>query len=193
MQSRASCLGERSGKGEFQWSEANSIRSRNGSWQLEVHPVLTSDENESPVVLRQCATDRSKVVLILERSASVYFSLSGNEFIIINRPVRNKYEILTGKSAYLLANERHLLNRSVGTLIYDAISKSLYPSQPVFFLPKLENWENGLMRFVISGQAAVDGAQEISDYCFQVEYRVTDGNVNVKPAEAKGGMCVFNP
>ena len=189
----ASCPGDRVGQGELQWSKASSIRSLTGQWQLEVRPVLTSDENESPVVLRRCATEQSKVVLILERNASVYFSPSGDEFLIINRPVRNKHEILIGRSPDLLANDKYVLNRKVGAFIYDAVSKALYPSQPVFFLPKLLKWRNGAMSFMVGGQAAVKGRQKISDYCFRADYLVVGGNVDVKPAKAQDGKCVFYP
>lgn len=192
-QSQGSCIEDRIGQGELQWSEASSIRSLNGRWQLEVHPVLSSEENESPVVLRQCGTDKSKVVLILERSAMAYFSPNGDEFIVINRPVRDKYDILIGKSAYLLANDKNSLDKRIGSLIYDAVSKALYPSRPVFFLPRLEKWRNRSMIFAIGGQATVDREEAISDYCFSVEYRAVGGVVSVKPKGAGNGMCIRHP
>lgn len=95
----AQCSSAPQSHARLQWSKATKLVSPDGAWELEVQPVLQSNENHTPVRLRNCQGAGLRTLLTLQRSAEAYWGPGGKNLLIINESVANSSELLLFETA----------------------------------------------------------------------------------------------
>lgn len=164
----AQCSGAARSHAQFQWSEAARLVSPNRDWELKVEPRLTSDENESPVLLRNCRNSKSRILLTLTRTADVNWSQNGKRLLIINEPVANASTLLlfdTSSANNLPSRptDRDTIDETVKKRLSEEIGKN---RQIEFYLPEFVGWRSADLIIAVGGASTSGGAGPMTSYCY---------------------------
>jgi len=148
----------------IQWSASAIATAPDHSSQLEVHPVLTSDENASPVVLRSCADGSVHQLFTLERSADVYWGPTSIDLLIINQPNADKYDIS-------MFSARGQNSGMVEKIFNDAVVSRLLKAEGpdrrvVFYLPRFISWKGNELLLAVGGATVAAKGGPMSSYCY---------------------------
>jgi hypothetical protein len=125
----------------LQSSEPAKLLAPDHAWQIETHPKLNSEENQTPVSLRSCANSGLIPLFVLQRSAEAYWSPRNSAILIVDEP-------LSGTSRLLLFNVKAVSQGSkqeapdtINLNVRDAIASQLGDKRHVeFYLPRYVRW-----------------------------------------------------
>lgn len=163
----AECSVSTMNNGHLQWSEPATITSPNHKWQVEVHPILTSDYNQTPVSLRNCDTNKASKIFTLERSAELFWDPNSKYFLVINKPNSDDYRLLIFHVSNL-SKHNHIhhpsaLDDSIKKLIDNHLGKN---KRIRFYLPSYVSWKNEKIAIAVGGTALPAGDGPMSPYCY---------------------------
>ncbi len=155
---------------QLQWSEATKLVSPNHSWEVEVRPVLNSNENESPVQLHRCERlSVPRTLLKLERNAEAYWRPDSKMLLIVNQPVANAGKVLLFESTSASPKAEDLDNSSnqIDEVVKKRLSDELgYNRQIEFYLPQFVSWKSADLVIAVGGATTLGGAGTMTPYCY---------------------------
>lgn len=156
----------------LQWSEKVSIKSPNGQYQLEVHPILTDEENHSPVVLRRLDNNYVQTLLTLDRAAQAVWSPNSRELLIINQPAVDNYRVR------LFSVNSQKVRSDTDSLLRSAVRSHLGSSKTMeYYLPKFVSWKENVLVLAVGGTSSIGINKPMFPYCFGVKVDGTSGEV----------------
>jgi hypothetical protein len=163
----ASCNGVIQKHAHIQWSNSASIVSPRGGWQLEVHPDLTSDENNSQVSLRRCSDGRSSKLFTLERTAEIYWSPDGDRLLVINQPTRDVSKLIFLDAKSLFDANESPLAFALGDELQSNVQQRLGASRRIeFYLVNFVSWSNKTLTLSVSGATSSGADGPMTPYCY---------------------------
>ncbi len=193
------CSGPSQPHGHLQWSESAKIVAPNPAWQVEVHPVLTSDENQTPVTLHSCRNDGAWPLFTLERSAEIYWSPGSRNLLVVNKPFSGSSRLLFFSVEALSDGKRagasDLLDRTVKQAVLQRLGEKRHIE---FYLPQFVSWGKGNIVLAVGGATYSGDNGPMSPYCYgivvnggtlRVEDTLTAGELKAK----FGAECRVSP
>ena len=155
---------------QLQWSEYATVVAPNDAWQVEVHPVLTSGENQTPVILRGCQKSGSWPLFILERDADIYWGPKSKNLLMVNKPLSGGNQLLffdikavsEGKQAQAVST----LDERVKQAVLQRLGQKTVTG---FYLPTFISWNESRLLFAAGGNAFYGKRNEsgpIKEYCY---------------------------
>jgi hypothetical protein len=151
----------------IQWSEKSRIIAPNRTKYIEVNPILTADDNQSPVELKACGSQSVARVLVLTRSANVHWSSDSSKLLVIDRPGANSYVVrlfdIKDNDGSLSVNEFSSLNDQIRNLAMGAVPSG---SRIEFFRPSLKSWSDSRLTIRVRGTYSQGGSGPMGSFCF---------------------------
>jgi len=154
------------GRARLRWSEEATVISPSRLWQVEVHPVHDSENNETPVVLRGRAKGDSRALFTLQRDAELYWSSDSGRLLVVNAPLRGTNELLLFSVGGATAGAERPAN-ALDRLVADAIAERLGSEQHIqSYMPAFVSWENDRLLLSVGGTAYRKEVGPLVSYCF---------------------------
>lgn len=152
----------------LQWSEATQATSPDFRWQIVVKPILTSEDNRSPVLLKSCRGARSSQLLILRRSAEAFWAPDGNRLVIINQPNADDYELrLFDIDRFVGGSVTQEDTRDIDALVRQDLQKELGKDRViVFYLPRFVSWSGDSLVLSVGGATSSGRDGPMQSYCY---------------------------
>ncbi len=152
------------------WSEFATIVAPNRAWQVEVHPVLSSGENQTPVSLRGCEKAGSWPLFILERDAEMYWGPDSRSLLVVNEP-------LAGGNKLLFFNVKALsevkqtpapdeLDKAVEQVLLQRLGEKRHVE---FYLPTFVSWKDSKLLLAGGGttfSGKISESGPTASYCY---------------------------
>ncbi len=136
----------------LQWSEPNTVVAPNRTWAAEVRPVLTADENASPLVLYRCGGKQAVTVMRLSRSADLVWSDDGRTLLVIEQAAAESYSIRLFRIRMDGENVSVSEKPGVDKSIRAAVAQRLGPRSKIqFYTPVLVAWKRDQLSLGIKG------------------------------------------
>jgi hypothetical protein len=180
------------------WSEPKKIVSPDHAWELTVFPIYTGDGNHSPVVVRKRDGGRANVVLILERSANIYWG-SDSRLLILDHGITNPPRILlfrlgsTGNVTRLRAVAPDLDADIRGRLLRALGRKAVV----AFYVPTFGSWTGSRLVLRLGGTVVYKPADSpMYPYCYRVILNSRTArveNMTKEPARDESTKCQLFP
>ena len=184
---------------QLQWSRPATAVSPNLAWQVEVHPVLTSDENQTPVTLHSCRKDASWSLFTLERSAEVYWSPDSRHLLVINEPLSGSNKLLFFPVSKLAEGKETRDSDGLDRAVKQVLHQRLGENRRIeFYLPQFVSRKENNIVLAVGGAASSGGDGPMTPYCYgvlvdrdslQVRATVSAGNLKRK----FGAECQVSP
>jgi len=153
----------------IQWSEPTKLYSPNGVWKIETHPVLKSDENETPVTLSRGGSSVESQLFILSRAADVYWGPDRDRLLVINQPVANSYELNLFDLKRIEKGNDLKYDDRLDRKIKKDLGKQMQQGQSiVFFLPSFVAWESDNLVLAVGGAVSEGQGGPMIGYCYGV-------------------------
>lgn len=149
------------------WSEKSRIVSPNRTKYIEVNPILTGDENRSPVELKTCSSQFAAPVLLLTRSANIHWSSDSSKLLVIDQPGANSHIVrlynIRDSDDVLAVNEIYGLNDHIRNLVMSEIPSG---GRIEFFRPHFKSWNGSNLVLSIRGTYSFGGRGPMTSFCF---------------------------
>lgn len=163
----AHCSGMPQKHRQLQWSEATQTTSPNRRWEVVVQPALTSDNNQSSVLLRSCQGDGAWSLLTLVRSAEAFWAPGSQRLLIINQPTADGYDLLLFDVDDIAGGGVTRNTLDVDATVKEDVIKSLGKSRYIeFYLPKLVSWKDGSLVISVGGTTWSGHDGPMRSYCY---------------------------
>lgn len=156
----------------LQWSRRSIVKSPNREWQVEVHPILTAEENQSPVVIRNLKDDRTRPLFILRRSAELQWGPGSDRLLVIDQPTADDYNI----ALFTIDGARTTVDTD--KVIRLAISQQLGAGRSMeFYLPRFVVWRGKEVVVSVGGSTSSGINRPMVSYCYGVLIDSDSGEV----------------
>lgn len=170
----AACHDQAQNWAHIQWSESANLVSPDGLWQVEVHPNLTSDENNTPVLLRRCSDGRSSNLFILDRSADIYWEPDGKHLLVVNQPASDVYKLMLFSVKSLFATHRSAQSSHLNSEVQATLHHKLGDGRHIeFYLPSFVSWKDESLVLSVGGATSSGGDGPMTPYCYGVLFNTT--------------------
>jgi hypothetical protein len=164
--SSAQCSSVQRSHARLQWSEATKLVSPDRVWELEVRPLLTSDENQSPVRLHSCQGTGSRTLLTLQRSAEAYWGPDSKSLLIINEPVANSNKLLLFRTTSAKGSVEDAFGQ-IDDAVKRRLSQELGEKRHIeFYLPQFVSWKVSGLVLAVGGATSSGADGPMSPYCY---------------------------
>ncbi len=196
--SPSGCAGTLAEHGHIQWSEPTTVVSPDHTWELTVHPLLHSDENQSSVTLKRCGGTTEQPAMVLKRSAEFYWGGKDN-LLIIDEPVADAYRVrffdLSGNRNIKEYGEAAGVDGQIRKKLSEDFGKS---ASVQFYLPKVASWKGSKIVLSIGGAISSNSDGPMTPYCYSAVVNSQSGRVEsltrvAKPLTASGATCQIFP
>src|SRR5215510_8831720 len=165
--SYAQCSSVPRSHAQLQWSETAKLVSPDRGWELEVRPLLTSDENQSPVRLRSCQGTGSRTLLTLQRSAEAYWGPDSKSLLIINEPVANSNKLLFFRTTSVKGSVEEEASGQIDEAVRQRLSQELGEKRHIeFYLPQFVSWKASGFVLAVGGATSSGADGPMSPYCY---------------------------
>ncbi|TBR36725.1 MULTISPECIES: hypothetical protein [Dyella] len=190
------CGSARLHHGDIQWSERITVSAPDRASQVEVHPNLESDENETPVILRFCRDGSTKPLITLQRAGTVNWSPDSQRLLIINSPVSNTYEVML----FTLSGDGQVAEE--GDLNADILRErpSAGPGfeKVIFYLPNFASWKGNELVLSVGVTLGPERSGPTSTMCYGVAidsqtHRVSRSMSAATLKKKYGASCQMSP
>ena len=154
------------------WSREEIVKSPDERLQVEVHPILTDDENHSPVVIRRLVDQRTWNLFTLTRAAEVQWSPDSQKILVIDQPTVDHYEVR------LFSSEGKMPGIDTDKMIRSAVSDIIGPGRKMgFYLPTFVSWESNELIVAVGGTSWTGINRPVDTYCFAAKIDSNSGKV----------------
>lgn len=148
------------------WSEFAAVVAPNRAWQVEVHPVFTSGENHTPVLLRGCKKAGSWPLFFLERDAEMYWGPDNSSLLVVNEPLSGTNQLLFFDVKALSEGKQTSapdeLDKAVEQVLLRHLGKKRHIAS---YLPNLVSWKENRLLLNVGG-VTFHGYGPTTDYCY---------------------------
>lgn len=166
--SSAQCPGAPRNHAQLQWSQAETVVSPNRVWQVEVHPLLNSVDNETPVLLYGCQQGQSWRLFTLERDANLYWSPDSKYLLIINAPLSGTNKLLLFSINRLITGTQSA-SGMLDKIVNEALLYRLGGKKHVqFYLPTYVSWKGNRLLFAVGGETYTQDVGPTNSFCYGV-------------------------
>jgi hypothetical protein len=163
----ASCDGVMQNHMHIQWSDPARVVSPDRAWQVEVHPDLTSDENESEVSLRRCSDGSSSKLFTLERSADIYWEPDGGHLLVLNQPDADVSKLLLVDEKSRFVAGQSPLPLDFDNELRGEIRQRLGATRNIaFYLLNFVSWNDKTLVLSVGGATYSGASGPMTPYCY---------------------------
>jgi len=159
------CTGPAKTHATLQWSEAAKVISPDHLWEIDVHPVLNTDENRSPVTISKCGESKSWPLFTLQRSAEVFWSPDSKHVLVVDQPLSGTNKLLI-VSTGVEGGAPDGLDKTVNETLAERLGREKHAQ---FFLPKFVSWKGDNLLLAVGGAAYGAGDGPLIPYCYGVK------------------------
>jgi hypothetical protein len=154
--------------GRLQWSEPAHLVSPNREWMLELKPLLTAEENQSPVLLHACDSSDSSLLITLARRADAYWGPDGNSLLVIDQPASDSYKPLVFSNLTKLnVNDALKDSNALDVALRKNILQQVGAGAEIeFYLPRFVAWNPGSLVLAVGGSTSSGKDGPMKSYCF---------------------------
>jgi hypothetical protein len=152
---------------DLHWSMFAAYVAPNGAWQVEVHPVITSGGNQTPVILRECRKAGSWPLFILERDADMHWGPDSSSLLVDNEPVAAGNQLLffdvraSSEGKHALAPDT--LDKEVMQVLLQRLGKE---KRVEFYTPTFLSWKDNKLLLAVGGSTSSAGVVQMTGYCY---------------------------
>ncbi|MEO7177649.1 MAG: hypothetical protein ABIW83_02285 [Allosphingosinicella sp.] len=170
-----SCPPAREKRAHVQWSHARTVVAPNRAWAVEVRPVLTADENISPLVLYRCGGKPIVTVMRLSRSADLVWSDDANTLLVIDQAGAESFTVrlfrigMAGGNVF--ASERPNVDKGIRTALVQRLGGR---AAVQFFEPVFVAWKGDQLTLGIQGTLSEREPGPMKSYCFTAQVHTAD-------------------
>jgi len=161
----------------LQWSKKAIVKSPDGQLQIEVHPILTDQDNHSPVVVHRRYDGREWALFTLSRVADVLWEADGNRILVIDEPTANDYDV------HLYSSDGKRTELDTDGMIRSTVARLLGPDRKLeFYLPTFLSWEDADLVIAVGGASSTGmplpmQSLPMKSFCFAVHVDSVSGRV----------------
>jgi hypothetical protein len=169
------------------WSRRTIVKSPDGQFQIEVHPILTDEENHSPVVVHRLYDGREWKLFTLTRAAHTLWSPDGHRILVIDEPTVDNYVV------HLYSPEGKRTEADTDGMMRSAVASRIAPGREVeFYLPTFVSWNDNELVIAVGGTSSHGIASPMESFCFAVSVDSGSGNVLTTNKRSES-HCRTNP
>ena len=169
------------------WSKKTVVESPDRQLQIEVHPILTDEENHSPVVVHRLNDGKEWALFTLKRAAHAIWSSDGHRILVIDEPTADNYQV------YLCSPEGQRVVAEVDEKMRAAVTNQIGSDRNIeFYLPTFVSWK-GHELAIAAGGTSFDGVHRSTEpFCFTVSIDSDSGQV-LTIKKQPDSRCRINP
>lgn len=172
---------------QLHWSRYNKVVAPNRSFAVEVHPILDSEENQSPVTLRACETSKSWPLFILQRSAELYWSADSKRLLIVDEPLSGTNKVMLFPIDKLTQQSQANAPDAINVAIKEALTRKLGKhSHFQFYLPTYVSWNGNDLLLAIGGTTYTQENGPEQSYCYGFE--IDSSSMHIKKIMPDGEL-----
>ena len=177
----------------LQWSKKTIVKSPNERLQIEVHPILTDEENHSPVVVRRLVDQHVWRLITLSRAAQTAWSFDSKKILVIDQPTADNYRVL------LLSSEGKRAEVDTDKMIRAAAVNLIGPGRAMeFYLPMFVSWDAKELVLAVGGTSSNGVNRPMTTYCLGVRVDSNSGKVlatfpETEPKRQFNSQCRLDP
>jgi hypothetical protein len=184
--------------GRLQWSQRAKVVAPDRSWVVEVHPVLSAAENQTPVTLHQCAGPKSWPLFTLQRSAELYWGSDSKHVLVVNEPLAGTRKLLLFTLQGLSGTQEtsaDALDKKVNEKLIERLGNNRHIQ---FYLPGVVSWKGNNLLLAVGGETFVENVGPLDSYCYglriDTETLRVEGVLSEKELKATTGhSCRVSP
>lgn len=169
------------------WSKETVVKSPDRQLQIEVHPILTDEENHSPVVVRRLKDGKKWALFMLKRSAHAIWSSDSHKILVIDELTADNYQVR------LFSPEGRRTEIDTDEKMRAAVASQIGSDRRIeFYLPTFVSWKNHEL-IVATGGTSFDGIHRSKEsFCFAVSIDSDSGQVLDTKMQPES-YCQVNP
>jgi hypothetical protein len=141
----------------------------NRAWQVEVHPVFTSGDNHTPVLLRGCKKAGSWPLFFLERDADMYWGPDSRSLLVVNEPLSGGNQLLFFNIDTLAEGKQTSAPDELDKAVEQVLIQRLGNSRRTeFYLPNLVSWKGSQLLLAVGGTTSYANSKSgpVKEYCY---------------------------
>lgn len=161
----------------LQWSKKAILKSNDGQFQIEVHPILTDPENHSPVVVRRLSDKKEWRLFTLTRAARVMWSSDSHSILVIDEPTADDFTV------HLYSPEGKRTEVNTDRLMRSTVAGRLGAGREIeFYLPTFVSWKDSELVIAVGGTSSTGmpspmESLPMESFCFAVSVDSGSGKV----------------
>jgi len=169
------------------WSKRTVVKSPDKQLQIEVHPILSDQENHSPVVVHRINDGKEWALFTLKRAAHVIWSSDGHRILVIDEPTADNFHV------YLFSLEGQRIETDADEKMRAAIASQIGSDRKIeFYLPTFVSWKNHELVIAAGGTSYKDVPGPTESFCFAVSIDGDSGQV-LTAKKQPDPQCRINP
>jgi hypothetical protein len=154
------------------WSRRAIVKSPDGQFQIEVHPILTDEEDHSPVVVRRLYDGKEWELFTLTRAAHALWSPDSHRILVIDEPTADNYEV------HLYSPEGKRMEADTDGMMRSAVLSGIAPGREIdFYLPTFVSWKDNELVLAVGGTSSRGIPSPMQSFCFAVSVDSDSGKV----------------
>jgi len=169
------------------WSKRTIVKSPDGQFQIEVHPILTDEENHSPVVVQRLYDGREWGLFTLTRAAHVLWSPDSHRILVIDEPTADNYEV----NVYSPEGKR--MEADTDGMMRSIVASQIASGRTIeFYLPTFVSWKGNELVIAAGGTTSHGIPSPMESFCVAVRVDSDSGKV-LAAKKLSGSHCQLNP
>ncbi|HWG20706.1 MAG TPA: hypothetical protein VG225_09250 [Terracidiphilus sp.] len=171
----------------LQWSERAKLKSADGQFQIEVHPILTDEENHSPVVIRRLSDGKESELFTLTRAAYAMWSPDSHRILVIDEPTADNYEV------HLYSPEGKRMEADTDGMMRSAVVSQIAPGRKIeFYLPTFLSWKGNQLVIAVGGTTSHGIPSPMESFCLALSVDSDSGKV-LAAKKLSNSHCQLSP
>ncbi|MGD0682344.1 MAG: hypothetical protein ABR990_09855 [Terracidiphilus sp.] len=169
------------------WSKRAIVKSPDGQFQIEVHPILTDEENHSPVVVHRFYDGSERELFILTRAANALWSPDSHRILVIDEPTVDNYVV------HLYSPEGKRTEADTDRMMRSAVASQITQGRSIeFYLPTFVSWKDNELVIAVGGTSYRGIPSPMQSFCFAVSVDSDSGKV-IATKKLSYSHCRLNP
>jgi hypothetical protein len=169
------------------WSERAMVKSPDRQFQIEVHPILTDEENHSPVVIHRLYDGREWELFTLTRAAHVLWSPDSHRILVIDEPTADNYEVR------LYSPDGKRTETDTDRMMRSAVASQIAQGRSInFYHPTFVSWKDNELLIAVGGTSYKGIPSPFESFCFAVSVDSDSGKV-LSTNKRSESHCRLNP
>ena len=169
------------------WSKEAKLKSPDRKLQIEVHPILTDEENHSPVVVHRLEDGKEWNLFTLTRAAQAIWRPDSQRILVIDEPTADNFHV------QLFSPEGQKVATETDEMLRSAVMSQIGSGRKIeFYLPTFVSWKKDELIIAVGG-TSFDGIHKSTEsFCFVVSIGSDSGQVLATKKQPES-HCRLNP
>jgi hypothetical protein len=169
------------------WSKKTVVKSPDKKLQIEVHPILTDEENHSPVVVHRLYDGKEWNLFTLKRAAQAIWRPDSQRILVIDEPTADNYQV------YLFSPEGQRIETDTDKTMRAAVASHIGSDGKIeFYLPTFVSWKDHELVIAAGGTSSKEVPGPMESFCFAVSIDSNSGQL-LTTKKQSDSLCRLNP